>query len=930
MTQRKEDSILQKTATAVVLADVSDEESIALLGKLLVELLAHYEASGSQSSFKNIRDCISLLEGVIDGTSEDTTEDIDVISLIIAELQQRERLERHGREEQKSVPSGEIDLGDNDFVLPSHIEEETFREFVAKQKHVLDDIEADILAIERGSSSNKAELRRRIHTMKGEAGLIGLFDLELVCHKIEDLMEKFNARGDWTDQLLIIKDWMASATDSYARGVLPVPRGGEVIANVLSSLPGDADEGEKDTEESSATEEDTSDERIQGEAADQGTEESEAEEEGSIERDEYTIELCADFIQESEEGLNQVDAILINVEEDGATPELINTLFRVFHTIKGLSGFLEFKSITELAHTTETLLNMVRDGKVALADAILDLIFDSTALMRKMIAAVHEAVEASSDFTPLSEFPLMLARLSRAIEGSELPRSELPEVEPGRRLGEILTQAPLSVSAAAIEQALENQKESGRKLGEELITQGVAKPKQVAQALRAQKQANQRENGAKIRETIKVDLERVDSLVEMIGELVVVDSMVLNSPEIMAISSQKVRKHMSQLGKITRDLQDVGMRMRMVPVRGVFQKMTRMVRDLSRKSSKRVRMVTNGEATEMDRSMVEQIADPLVHMIRNSVDHGIETEKDRTKAGKDPVGTVKLSAYHQGGSIVIEVTDDGKGLDREAILAKAREKRLVKEEQIYSENETYNLIFAPGFSTAKQVTDISGRGVGMDVVKKNIDGMRGRISISSEPGHGTSFKIVLPLTLAIIEGMLVACGNEKYIIPTLSIIESIQPTPSMFVTFAEQAELLNVRGEIIPLIRLDRLFGVRGSKQSFADGLVVIVEGMGRRFGLFVDDVLNQQQVVIKTLGEGLKDVQFISGAAILSDGKVGLIFNIDEASVALEQRALKMKESSATGAVGAVPLDAEMKNIPGHTLGDAKGGEAGKMEGVQ
>src|SRR3990172_4748184 len=370
----------------------------------------------------------------------------------------------------------------------------------------------------------------------------------------------------------------------------------------------------------------------------------------------------------------------------------------------------------------------------------------------------------------------------------------------------------------------------------------------------------------------------------MIGELVVVESMVVNAPEISQASSVRVRNCLAQLAKVTRDLQDVGMRMRMVPVAGVFQKMARMVRDLSRKSGKQVRLVTWGESREMDRSIVEQIADPLVHMIRNACDHGLETVEARVAAGKSPVGQVRLSAYHEGGSVVIEIADDGRGLDKDAIVKKAIEKWLISGADAMSEADIHGLIFAPGFSTAAKVTEISGRGVGMDVVKRNIEAMRGRVVITSAPGAGTKFKIILPLTLAIIDGMLVACGEERYIIPTLSIVESIQPDQKMLVSLAQRNEMINLRGEILPLLRLDRLFGLTGAKTDPTQALVVVVEGVGRRMGLLVDDVVTQQQVVIKSLGEGMGSTRFMSGAAILSDGRVGLILNVEEIAMLIHK----------------------------------------------
>jgi two-component system chemotaxis sensor kinase CheA len=336
-----------------------------------------------------------------------------------------------------------------------------------------------------------------------------------------------------------------------------------------------------------------------------------------------------------------------------------------------------------------------------------------------------------------------------------------------------------------------------------------------------------------------------------------------------------------------------------LPVAAVFQKMARMARDLGRKNGKQLRLILSGEATEMDRSMVEQIADPLVHMIRNAVDHGLEPPEERRKAGKPEEGTIRLSAYHEGGSIVIELADDGRGLNREAILNKARSQGLVGPNDVLSESDIHMLIFAPGFSTAKQVTEVSGRGVGMDVVKRNVDAMRGRITISTTPGHGTTFKLLLPLTLAIIDGMLVACGHDRYIIPTLSIVESIQPSQGMMVTFADQHEMINVRGEILPLVRLARLFGSENAKTDPTKALVVIIEGVGRRLGLLVDEVVTQQQVVIKSLGQGLGRTKYISGAAILADGRVGLIINVEEiAGTTIERRQWTNSDAGVSAAV--------------------------------
>jgi two-component system chemotaxis sensor kinase CheA len=313
----------------------------------------------------------------------------------------------------------------------------------------------------------------------------------------------------------------------------------------------------------------------------------------------------------------------------------------------------------------------------------------------------------------------------------------------------------------------------------------------------------------------------------------------------------------------------------MVPVQGVFQKMTRLARDLSHKAAKPVDFVTSGEETELDRTVVDRISDPLIHMVRNAIDHGIEPAQDRTKAGKNPTGRVELRAFHQAGNIVIEIQDDGKGLDKDRILKKAIEQRLVESSQDLPDDDIFKLIFHPGLSTAEKVTAVSGRGVGMDVVKKNIESLRGRIEIRSQRAKGTTFTIRLPLTLAVIDGQIVRIGDACYIIPINSIVRSLRPTREQVSSVQGRGEMVLERGQLMPLVRLYKLFGVRPSTEDPTQALIVVVEGEGRNCCLLVDDLLAQQQVVIKSLGETMGKVRGVSGGAIMGDGRVTLILDI-------------------------------------------------------
>jgi len=370
----------------------------------------------------------------------------------------------------------------------------------------------------------------------------------------------------------------------------------------------------------------------------------------------------------------------------------------------------------------------------------------------------------------------------------------------------------------------------------------------------------------------------------MIGELVIVESMVSHSPELTGHASPRLRNYLGQLRRISRDLQGAAMLLRMVPVRTVFGRMKRLVRELAREAGKQAVLELSGEGTEMDRSMVEALEQPLVHLLRNALDHGVEPAAQRAAQGKPPIATLRLAAFHQAGNIVVEVSDDGAGFKRGDILQKARPLGRGGRDEALSPAEIDQLVFAPGLSTAAAVTELSGRGVGLDAVKRAIEALRGRVTVSSETGLGTTFRLVLPLTLAIIDGMLVSCGEERYIIPSLTIVEALQLRDGMLFSVANRGELLRVRDETVPVARLERLLGIPGETTG---AVAVLVESMGRRLALLVDAVVAQQQVVIKPLGEGVGNADFLSGAAILSDGRVGLILNVDRICQQLARKSL-------------------------------------------
>jgi len=376
--------------------------------------------------------------------------------------------------------------------------------------------------------------------------------------------------------------------------------------------------------------------------------------------------------------------------------------------------------------------------------------------------------------------------------------------------------------------------------------------------------------------SIRVGIDKVDALINMVGELVITQSMLNQLGEEFTMDRvQRLQEGLVELEQHTRELQENVMRIRMLPISFSFNRFPRLVHDLSSKLNKKIELKVSGEQTELDKTVMEKIGDPLVHLVRNSLDHGIESPEERVKQGKPETGVLSLNAYHQGGNIVIEITDDGAGLNAEKILKKALEKGIVKEGDNLPPEKIYDLIFQPGFSTAEQVSDVSGRGVGMDVVRRNVKDLGGAVEVISEPGVGSTFTIRLPLTLAILDGQLVRVGDETYVVPLISIIESLQINMDNVNSIAGGAELYKLRNDYLPIIRLHELFCVETENHELSGGLLMVVEGDGHQAGIFVDDLLGQQQVVIKSLESNFKKVEGLSGATILGDGTVALILDI-------------------------------------------------------
>ncbi len=674
------------------------------------------------------------------------------------------------------------------------------------------------------------------------------------------------------------------------------------------------------------------------------------------------------FFEECFEGLEAMESGLLSLDLGDIDSEVINTIFRAAHSIKGGSGTFGFTVVAGYTHIMETLLDEMRDGRRQVTKPAVDVLLGSVDCLRDMLTSIQNEedidMESAAKHQDALEIELTGAAGGHGVQESESTPldvveldsylEEEPEEEPLEEqgwkiafcpylnllhtgndpvrlfrqlseLGELTSTVNIQdiPSFAELEpeecniswelKLVSNATEAEVRdvfsfveddcaleftpLAKPKKVKKVAKPKPVtvveevhvetvtAEAIHVAPpvvkkpvvEADASKNAPKASSSIRVDTDKIDTLINMVGEVVITQSMLGLIGENFSMDKVgQLKRGLAQLERHTRDLQQSVMNIRMLPISFVFSRFPRLVHDISTQLGKKITLKLVGENTEVDKAVVELINDPLVHLIRNSLDHGIEMPAIRVAAGKSEMGTIELRAYHRGGHIVIEIVDDGGGLDKNRLLAKAIEKGLVEENAILSDKQIFELIFLPGFSTAEKLTDISGRGVGMDVVRRNIQSLGGNIDIISELGKGTTIAIHLPLTLAILDGQSVAVGNETYIVPLVSIIESINITEKMLNKVAGKGETFKLRNEYLPIIRMREIFNVQsGTATKSNEGVIVVVEGQGALCGFLVDELLGQQQVVIKSLEANYRRVEGVSGATILGDGSVALILDV-------------------------------------------------------
>ncbi len=562
---------------------------------------------------------------------------------------------------------------------------------------------------------------------------------------------------------------------------------------------------------------------------------------------EFETEIKIEFLNEAKELLSRTEECFLTLEKNPSDIENLNHIFRLAHNLKGSSGAVGFIELADFTHKFESLLLALKEARLAVTGCIVDLLLRTNDYLVRTIEVLKEDIGASYANAELADE--LIQALEGKLDSISKDDSQLTTSNEESLSRELARYTRQSLELSTISHA-----------NETIHGSGLAKTKD---------------------ENIRVNVSRIEKLLNNVGELSILQSvMVQQGKSIGSQMSQLMRDTLSSMTKIIRDTQNISMGLRMLPVKQTFQKMDRIVRDVSKTLGKNVELHLSGEETEIDKTVLEQLADPLVHIVRNAVDHGLEDSETRQSIGKPAVGHVNLSAYHRSGQIVIEIKDDGRGLDSDVLISKAKSKGLLPPEAQLTPEQAYQLIFQPGFSTKDHVTDVSGRGVGMDVVKTNIAALQGRIEIETTLGLGTCFRIFLPLTLAVIDSVVVRLEDQRFVIPLSQVSEFFRPQESEITYVFDRSELLTLRDETIPTFRLSSLLGhLSDIKEKPARNLTALIvrDGAGESIAILVDRVVAQQQVVIKPLGPEMKGRLGVMGIVILGDGKPALILDLLE-----------------------------------------------------
>jgi len=806
-------------------------------------------------------------------------------------------------------------------------------EFVQEAREYIDEIEPTLIEINNGvteagsvDSEMINSIFRLFHSMKGSAGFLSLTTVVSVTHEAETLLDKIrNGKASLTTSITgtlckaldLFREMLErieatgddNGFDQPAQAMIavlkkhvagePVDEDGGTISPTpapvgepsIADLSFEALANEPVKQPFVASELNISDAEVAGDSAPPSPPPPAPYTE--LAAMQLAPEMRHGFVLEATEQLDAAEqALLLVLDETTEHSEPLKDAFRCIHSFKGNCGFMGLVQMEHLSHVMETLLDGLRNNEIKPDEKNVGVLLQLLDVLGEGVKDLEAGgIGRISDLdNHIQELNILLGQKNGA--GTE---SISPPVSPPTVATPVPVTPPpppvtpaeddLDAQIAAAFAAREKQKQQAADTG----GPAPATPVPAAPVPTSASPVPATGGGAggaagqkpaATKQDIRVDLHKLDILINLVGELVIAESMVTRCPAVAHVEDEYYNRAKHQLRRICDDLQDCAMSVRMIPLSATFRKMVRLVHDLGTKSGKKIKLNLIGEETEVDKTVIEQIADPLVHIVRNSCDHGVEPPDERIKSGKSDTGSVTLEGKHEGGEVWIMITDDGRGLNRDKILSKALERGIVgADAKDWSDDRIYKLVFEPGFSTADKVTDISGRGVGMDVVKRNIEKLNGRIDIASRPGNGSTFTLRIPLTLAIVDAMLVRVGEGKYMIPTLTIRESLVPSMNQVTVTPEGREILRLREEMVPIIRLYDVFGCRPGADKLKDGILIVAEDGGRSFAFFVDEIIGQQQTVIKGLPEYIGESNGFSGCTILGDGTVSLIVDVGAVS---------------------------------------------------
>jgi two-component system chemotaxis sensor kinase CheA len=803
---------------AQLLADLEPGDLVA--STEIIELCEKMQSTADPHLSAALREAAGELKSMItNGPGPDSRKILDALATRVspapvAQPDQDSEAESEPRTKEVSLPGDDTPVPD----------QEVLSSFISEAHDHLDAIEERILRLEKNADPELVDsIFRSIHTIKGTASFLGLEAINSLSHELESALDDVRSgslavTGDLVDVLLKGTDWLARAvavTEDQASS-------GAVTTDALLSRVPEFD-------------------RIMQRVRQL----RERREESTPPGEELiTDELRERFIAETGDTLDGCERDLLELERDGGQLDLLENVLRAVHTIKGNAGFLGYGVVEELCMETESALQVLQSSGRRVRSA------DAGKMIRRIDALRGLLSPAAAESTDTGDEP--------------------------RPLGEVL----VAMGEATPDDIAEALQAQDKKLGEILVEQGLVSEDSIRRALSSQgRGAPGASTGPVVRREIRVDTAKLDGLFDLVGELITAESMLMADPIIASRSQdEEFRKNAVYLGKVTRELQQIAMSVRMIPLEGLFNKMRRLVRDLARKSEKPTDIRVTGQDTEMDRNVIEEIADPLVHIIRNAVDHGIEEASERSDAGKPKTGSLSLDAHYEGNEIWITVQDDGRGLDRDKILKRARERDLIDGDvSELSDPDVWKLIFAPGFSTAEKVTEISGRGVGMDVVRRNIEKLRGHVDVSSVKGEGTRVTLRIPLTLAIVDGVSARVGSLLCAFPIADILEFHKPVTEQISGSGGSRRMVRIRDGVIPIIELHDFFRIKGQKPDPAEGILILTRSGTRTAALLVDEIVGYTQVVVKPLPSFFGDRPGVAGCTLLGSGEVGLIVDSAE-----------------------------------------------------